>query len=564
MSLLGSRFAQKRKPLFYTNRRARVTSKEIPGGQTALEEYQKAYRNYINCRHKNRREDEILARKLVSPMTEQSKEHQGVTSNKKAKVPQAKIYKKGTWKWVNDGWAHLPADGEPWWGMGNLGGPFYATGRQPYKPPVGTEPRIHRRKCGCQRVSKSRIPGALVRIPGTRKLVDGRLINYENRDGDGNRLSCGTKWFLCKHVYNSDSEETESCYPTVNDTMRQEESDTDSDMPDLRGHEDLSPRAQRSEEEDDGLNLEEIRELIETHLILAGGEKCVISDVEPLIGGMERPLNDRLVGLVSERDGLDLRFVSPSEEQVRPAAGGNFPNRFRTGGGGSRFAPDSRPLEEEEGESTGRPVTPPPRSCADDVDSDTEGVVGERERSETEERETGNGTSDQTKGDFDAETTEDSQLGNDEEINQPDEGNSTESDTDEEPKREDYSTTQREQETGATGAAPQEYSGHKTGSQDPLKPTGVLEMRWRSPGSSPERDEDEEVDSPHSLSLSVSEVQTAVFHGLMLGDLLRNSVEEAIKLQPHELKTPKTEVKPEMAKREPKRERVKKGRGSER
>ena len=56
---------------------------------------------------------------------------------------------------------------------------------------------------------------------------------------------------------------------------------------------------------------------------------------------------------------------------------------------------------------------------------------------------------------------------------------------------------------------------------EPLKPQGVLEMRRRSPGRSPEREEGEEDDSPHSISLSVSEVQTAVSHGVMLGDLVR-------------------------------------------
>ena len=106
-------------------RRARVKAKEIPEGQTALGEYQEAYRNYINCRHKNRREDEILARKLVSPpQPEQSKEHQGAIPSKTDKVFLAKIYKKGTWKWLNDGWAQLHADGDPWRNMGKEGGAF--------------------------------------------------------------------------------------------------------------------------------------------------------------------------------------------------------------------------------------------------------------------------------------------------------------------------------------------------------------------------------------------------------------------------------------------------------
>ena len=58
-------------------------------------------------------------------------------------------------------------------------------------------------------------------------------------------------------------------------------------MPSLMNHEDLSPDAQKSEVDDDGLNLEEIRELVGTHLILEDDETCVISEEEPLIGGMD-------------------------------------------------------------------------------------------------------------------------------------------------------------------------------------------------------------------------------------------------------------------------------------
>ena len=57
-------------------------------------------------------------------------------------------------------------------------------------------------------------------------------------------------------------------------------------------------------------------------------------------------------------------------------------------------------------------------------------------------------------------------------------------------------------------------------------PNGPLVMRWRSPGSSADPGSGTDDDgSPHSLSLSVSEVQTAVLAKLKLGDLTLREVE---------------------------------------
>ena len=45
-------------------RRNRVEAREAPKDQTTLQEYQMAYRRYINHRSKNRREGKILAAKV--------------------------------------------------------------------------------------------------------------------------------------------------------------------------------------------------------------------------------------------------------------------------------------------------------------------------------------------------------------------------------------------------------------------------------------------------------------------------------------------------------------------
>ena len=111
---------------------------------------------------------------------------------------------------------------------------------------------------------------------------------------------------------------------------------------------------------------------------------------------------------------------------------------------------------------------------------------------------------------------------------------------------------------GATGAAPHEYPTEGATGHDTLKPTGVLEMRPRSPGRSPERAEDDEDDSPHSISLSVSEVRTAVFHGMMLEDLLRGDGNSVHGNLPGVPAIPKDEIKTESVKKEAKREGMKK------
>ena len=110
---------------------------------------------------------------------------------------------------------------------------------------------------------------------------------------------------------------------------------------------------------------------------------------------------------------------------------------------------------------------------------------------------------------------------------------------------------------GAAGAAPPEYPDQNE-KESELKPQGVLEMRWRSPGISPRRDAEEDDDGPpRSISLSVSDVQTAVFHGVMLADLVRGDIDTIGGHLSGAPVTPKEELKKEPTKQEAKAELAK-------
>ena len=85
------------------------------------------------------------------------------------------------------------------------------------------------------------------------------------------------KQFLRKN--DSDNEVKDSWYPTFNDMVRMGESDTDSDMPALVEIGENSPSGHRSDSAYEDLNLEELRELVATHLILADqGARVATSD----------------------------------------------------------------------------------------------------------------------------------------------------------------------------------------------------------------------------------------------------------------------------------------------
>ena len=81
-------------------RRSRVSSGEIPSGQTTLGEYQMAYRRYINHRHASRREEEILTSKAeqVGRMEKNSKD----SASKKVPMETKKTESDKEWKWVQE------------------------------------------------------------------------------------------------------------------------------------------------------------------------------------------------------------------------------------------------------------------------------------------------------------------------------------------------------------------------------------------------------------------------------------------------------------------------------
>ena len=127
-------------------------------------------------------------------------------------------------------------------------------------------------------------------------------------------MAIGIKKFL--RMGDSDTAVTESWRPTFNDMMRMDESDTDSDIPALSEMGANSPWGNRGDSEDGDFNLGELRELVETHLILADQDTCVTASDDPQEWKHEKTMGERLDGLVSERDTI----------------AGGF-NRYRTGGG---------------------------------------------------------------------------------------------------------------------------------------------------------------------------------------------------------------------------------------
>ena len=131
-------------------------------------------------------------------------------------------------------------------------------------------------------------------------MVSSHLANYFNKPGDGNRLPSGIKNFLRKK--DPDSEVTESCYPTFNDAMRKDESDTDSDIPALVDPGENSPGGNRSDSEDVDLSLGELRDLVETHLILVDQDTWAAPSDESQDWEPGKTLDERLEGLASEHD----------------------------------------------------------------------------------------------------------------------------------------------------------------------------------------------------------------------------------------------------------------------
>ena len=72
----------------------------------------------------------------------------------------------------------------------------------------------------------------MVNFTGIEVEARSRLTNYADRPGS-DRKPDGIKFWVCKSLYDSDSDVTGNCYPTFNDVMRVGGSDTDSDIPGL-------------------------------------------------------------------------------------------------------------------------------------------------------------------------------------------------------------------------------------------------------------------------------------------------------------------------------------------
>ena len=125
---------------------------------------------------------------------------------------------------------------------------------------------------------------------------------------------------------------TESCYPTVNDMLRKGESETDPETPELKTMEDILREEKRGSMtvEEHAESLTAIRDLLTIHSIWIDEDETAARIVEQGTG-VEKPLHERLGGLMSNQDGTDPDFRTHS-----------------TGGGGAQFSPDDRPLDEGE------------------------------------------------------------------------------------------------------------------------------------------------------------------------------------------------------------------------
>ena len=180
-----------------------------------------------------------------------------------------------------------------------------AGGNRPFrvfKPFVAASsgpPRIPRRKCGCKRAKNNPNLSYLATIPNGQE-VSAHRVNYFNKPGGDNPMTGGIKHFLRKN--DCDAEITESFYPTSNDMMRKDESDSDSDMPALRNPKDLPPCRTRRASDGETVSLETIRHLLGTHAILIDNGTTVSDTEDPLFVGPEKTFGERSEGLRSEQD----------------------------------------------------------------------------------------------------------------------------------------------------------------------------------------------------------------------------------------------------------------------
>ena len=427
-------------------------------------------------------------------------------------------------------------------------------------PEKSGNPRIPLRKCRRKQVKNDPNPSYLVSHPSGHEVSSHRA-NYFNKPGGENRMTGGIKFSLRKN--DSDTEVADSWYPTFNDMMRMDESDTDPDMPAMVDQKDLSPDRKKCGVEGDVVSLCEIRELIATDLSLIDDGACVINNEELQDNEPGKTPDARLGGLQSEHD-----------ERAEGT------HRHRTGGGGgATLTPDAWPLEADAMEipsvKTALGNVEPAVSMQDEsvaeeggkeataaVPSEYPVLVSEDASASAEEQEDTDGGKSRAASrpsnsppsggasgapEEEAAEEERSKADSREKEDESEETPATEAkkaglasaDSEEEGGATKTRETQLDEEGEVAEAAP--YPGGIIDKdEDESIPKGPLVMRWRSPGNSDESESGtEEVDlSPHSISLSVSEVQTSVFEEMKMGNLTRPDWGVASKKARHERRTP--------------------------
>ena len=318
-------------------RRARILSGKTPAGETPLGEYQKAYQAYMSARAANIQAARAVenSRRVVEPKAKKKPVENGASRN----LADRTCSSGGSAQVLNPilprgpGLIRMaPMEFPPSSRTSNLSEglpievnvPFRVRPQQARLP---SPPRIPRRKCGCKRVYSNPLPWGEVELPSGR-IVSSHRVNYMNKPGGQWPLAGGIKYYLCKN--DSDTEVTESCYPTANDMLRQGESDTDPDMPALKTKEDLAKEEKRGSltvgEHAESLTAK--RDLLATHAAWREEDGDAVGKVEPVVV-TEKTLHERLDGLKSKQDVIDPEF-----------------RKHCTGGGGAPFLPDTQPLGE--------------------------------------------------------------------------------------------------------------------------------------------------------------------------------------------------------------------------
>ena len=186
----------------------------------------------------------------------------------------------------------------------------------------------------------------MAEFPGSEIEVSSHLINYENRPGIKNRMANGIKISVCKN--DSGADVTESFYPAFNDMARLNASGADSDIPPLMGHmEILTERRDKDSDFSDLTKPADLRELVETHSILAGND----SQLQNLANWQESNKHHT----TSPNHTSEIQWGAVGEDQFRTWSG--WGGLVVRGG----LLPDGHPMggiRAEGGDSSGTPVAP--------------------------------------------------------------------------------------------------------------------------------------------------------------------------------------------------------------